>query len=667
MRARIEQLRRELREHNRRYYLEDAPIIGDAEYDALLRELEQLERELGEAVPEDSPTRTVGAAPTATFAPRRHEQPLLSLNNAFSEGEMRDFDRRIAQLLGRAPGGYIAEAKIDGLAINLRYEQGVLASAATRGDGTVGEDVTANVRTIAGIPYRLNDGSLPPLLEVRGEIYMSRAAFAHLNESQQEAGQKLFANPRNAAAGSLRQLDPSVTASRHLSFFAYGVGAGGNPLADSQSALLHRLQALGFPVQPFTLPADIEAVLAEQQLRQQERPQMAYEIDGTVYKVDRFAEQELLGFVARAPRWAIAWKFPAEEAQTRIVRILWQVGRSGAITPVAEMEPVRVGGVTISRATLHNVEELARKDVRVGDTVVVRRAGDVIPEVVRVLFALGERSAPTPLPAACPVCGAHSVRSEGEVALRCSGGLSCPAQVRERLKHFASRGGMDIEGMGDKLIELLADEPDGSPLHLATIADIYRLDFTRLAGREGFGDKKIANLAAAVAASRQPSLPRFLFALGIRHVGEATAIALANHFPTLEALADADIPTLQEVDDVGPEVAASIREFFDEEHNRQVLAELAASGVVPRPVQPAAIDTTHPLTGKTVVVTGALTAMGRAEAEAKLRAVGAKPTGSVSAKTDLLVAGEAAGSKLAKAQQLGVPIIGEAEFLVLLG
>jgi len=666
-RERIRQLRIELTEHNYRYYVLDDPGISDAEYDRLLRELEQLEIELGEPVPDDSPTRTVGAPVSRVFEPRKHLQPLLSLANAFSDEEILDFDRRIRQLVGDVPFRYIAEPKIDGLAVNLRYENGSLISAATRGDGTTGEDVTDNVRTIRDIPWHLDGGDIPPLLEIRGEIYMGKDAFARLNEVQQESGDKVFANPRNAAAGSLRQLDAKVTAKRSLSFFAYGAGEGGSSLAVSQSGLLERLREQKFAVQKYELLDGVEELLEHYRRWIELRPSNPYEIDGLVYKVDDFALQDEIGAVSRSPRWAIAHKFPAEEVETRVTQIIWQVGRTGVITPVAEMAPVKVGGVTVSRATLHNIDELARKDVREGDHVIVRRAGDVIPEVVRIVEGQATRHVPPMIPSLCPVCGAHAFREEGEAALRCSGGLSCPAQVRERLKHFVSRGGMDIEGMGEKLIEMLADEPDDSPLRLRTVSDIYRIDFDLLAGREGFGEKKIANLKAAVVKSKSRPLPKFLFALGIRHVGEATAIALAEKFLSMEAIAGADSESLQQVDDVGPEVAASVLDFFAEEHNRQVLDELKDIGAWPKALEAKVIDASHPLAGKTVVLTGTLESIGRSEAQAKLRELGAKPAGSVSKKTDLVIAGANAGSKLAKALELGIEVADEAKLLEWLG
>jgi len=661
-RERIRQLRIELTEHNYRYYVLDAPTITDAEYDLLLRELDQLEQELGEPVPADSPTQTVGAPVSHVFESREHASPLLSLANAFNDDEVRDFDRRIREMVEES-FDYIVEPKIDGLAVNLRYEDGTLTVAATRGDGRVGEDVTDNIRTISDIPWQLVGDDIPELLEIRGEVYMSKSSFEALNRTQEEAGEKLFANPRNAAAGSLRQLSAKVTAKRNLNFFAYGAGEGGDALAASQSQLLMRLNALGFGTQHFELLPDIEALLDNYRSWQQQRQSLAYEIDGLVYKIDSIELQKQIGRVARAPRWAIAYKFPAEEVITTVERIIWQVGRTGVITPVAEMQPVKVAGVVVSRATLHNVQEMQRKDVREGDRVVVRRAGDVIPEVVRVADSGCERGESPTVPVSCPVCGSHTEQLEGEVAIRCSGGLFCSAQVKERLKHFVSRGAMDIEGMGDKLIELLAGEPDDSPLKLKTIADIYRINFDHLAGREGFKEKKIDNIKQAVEKSRSQTLPKFLFALGIRHVGEVTAIALAEHFRSLEAIRDADMESLQKVDDVGPEVAASVRSFFEEEHNREVLELLNASGVWPAALEARQLPVDHPLAGKTVVLTGSLQAISRSDAQAALRKLGAKPAGSVSKKTDIVVAGENAGSKLIKAEELGIPVADEAQLL----
>ncbi|WP_100266414.1 NAD-dependent DNA ligase LigA [Mariprofundus ferrinatatus] len=658
LRQRITYLRNEIREHNYRYYTLDAPLISDSEYDQLLRELERLEAELGEPVPEDSPTRIVGAPPSETFKSRQHGEPLLSLANAFSADEVSAFVRRAEEGVGTSDLSFIAEPKVDGLAVNLRYEQGLLTIASTRGDGVSGEDVTANVRTISDIPWRLKRdelSELPEILEVRGEVYMSKAAFADLNEQRDAEGETPFANPRNAAAGSLRQLDARITAQRKLGFFAYGVGVGGRKLADSQSGLLARLQHFGFATQKTEQADGVEALLQCYRKLLEMRSGLAYEIDGVVYKVDSFALQERLGAVARSPRWAIAHKFPAEEVTTTVREIIWQVGRTGVITPVAEMEPVAVGGVIVSRATLHNIDELKRKGVYAGASVIVRRAGDVIPEVVRTIDGDTGAEMPQP-PEACPVCGATVYQIGGEVAIRCSGGLSCSAQLKERLRHFVSRGAMDIEGMGDKLVARLVDEGV-----MTSVADIYEFDYGQLTGWQGMGEKKICNLRSAIDASRKRPLARMLHALGIRHVGSATGAALASHFGDLDSVMAADEESLLAVPDVGPEVAASILSFFAEEHNRDVIHRLLAAGVEPKVSQPAA--TGHPLAGKTVVLTGSFESVNRRAAQEQLRSLGVRPAGSVSKNTDLVIAGDKAGSKLAKARELGVEIAGEAELI----
>lgn len=656
---RITLLRNELREHNYRYYTLDAPQITDAEYDRLLRELESLETESGAAVPDDSPTRIVGAPPSTTFTSRKHGESLLSLANAFDEAEIAAFVSRAVDGLGRDDFTFIAEPKVDGLAVNLRYEQGALTIAATRGDGISGEDVTDNVRTIAGIPWHLKtdqQGLLPSVLEVRGEVYMSKAAFAALNEGRDVEGEAPFANPRNAAAGSLRQLDARITAKRKLAFFAYGVGLGGRALASSQSELLEKLQGFGFAIQQTDMADSLPALLTAYQKLLQQRPDLPYEIDGLVYKLNSFELQDRLGAVARSPRWAIAYKFPAEEVTTTVRDVIWQVGRTGVITPVADMQPVSVGGVVVSRATLHNIDEMQRKAVYAGATVVVRRAGDVIPEVVRTVNI--DESAEKPvIPTHCPVCAASVFRIEGEVAIRCSGGLSCSAQLKERLRHFVSRGAMDVDGMGDKLVARLVDEGK-----LRSIADIYEFDYSQLADWQGLGEKKIANIQNALEVSRQRPLGRFLHALGIRHVGSATGASLAAYFGDLDAVMEADEESLLAVPDIGPEVAASIRSFFAEAHNRDVIHRLLAAGVEPAAESIAATD--HPLAGKTVVLTGSFASVNRRHAQEKLRSFGAKPTGSVSAKTDLLIAGEKAGSKLSRARELGVEVAGEEELLI---
>jgi len=657
LKQRIDALRITLKEHNYRYYTLDAPVIADTEYDRLLRQLETLETELGEPIPDDSPSQIVGAPPSATFTTRQHGEPLLSLANAFDANEIKQFVQRIRDNLGEDALRFIIEPKIDGLAVNLRYEHGLLTVAATRGDGTSGEDVTDNIRTIADIPWHLNnaDTTLPAVLEVRGEVYMSKSAFAELNQRQEEAGTAPFANPRNAAAGSLRQLDAKVTARRRLNFFAYGVGLGGRKLAASQSALLSLLHDFGFAVQETAIAHDVNDLLQYYQQLQQKRADMAYEIDGVVYKLDDFALQDRMGAVARSPRWAIAHKFPAEEVQTVVQDIIWQVGRTGVITPVAEMVPVAVGGVIVSRATLHNCDELQRKQVYAGARVIVRRAGDVIPEIVKAVHVDEQACFPV-APDFCPVCGASVFRIEGEVALRCSGGLSCSAQLKESLRHFVSRGGMDIEGMGDKLVAKLVDEG-----LLSDIAGLYELDYTSLSGWPGMGEKKITNLQHAIEQSKQQPLARFLYALGIRHVGAATAAGLASHFGSLDRLMAADHAALMDVPDVGPEVAASIGSFFGEAHNRDVIDRLLAAGVCPVVQQPAISN--HPLAGKTIVLTGSFASIQRRVAQEQLRALGAKPTGSVSSNTDIVIAGEKAGSKLGKARELGIDVVDEQQLL----
>jgi len=657
-RQRIHQLRGELRGHNYRYYVLDAPIITDAEYDVLLRELAELESNSSEPIPEDSPTQTVGFKPDTSFQSRQHGVPMLSLANAFSEDEIREFVQRNQSLLpDDMQISYIAEPKVDGLAINIYYEMGQLIYAATRGDGATGEDVTDNVRSVAGIPWQLQSDSfaIPSRLEVRGEIYMSKASFMALNQRQEAEGQKLFANPRNAAAGSLRQLDATITAARSLSFFAYAAGVGGEQFASSQSELLARLQALGFATQEVALLQDVDAVLAYYQTWSEKRPSLAYDIDGMVFKVDDYALQSQLGSVARSPRWAIAYKFPAEEVETFVESITWQVGRTGVITPVANMKPALVAGVMVSRATLHNIQELARKDVREGDRVVIRRAGDVIPEVVRSLSMGDANRSHAPLvPKVCPVCAAHVVQEEGEAAIRCSGGLSCAAQLKERVKHFVSRDGFDIEGFGSKLAESLVDTG-----LVKTIADVFNLDYETLATWEGMGEKKIANLQQGIAQRQKITLSRFIYALGIRHVGQATARQLALRFADLDALQQADVESLLEVQDVGLEVASSIVNFFAESHNQDVIKQLQTLGVEILAEEKPILDHSHPLAGKTVVLTGSFTAIKRNLAKIQLQQRGVNVASAISKNTDVLIAGEKAGSKLKKAAELGVEVVGE--------
>ncbi|MCU0935697.1 MAG: NAD-dependent DNA ligase LigA [Gammaproteobacteria bacterium] len=662
-RRRAAELRRLVEHHNYRYYVLDAPEVPDAEYDRLLRELQDLEALYPDLVTADSPTQRVGATPIESFGEVAHEVPMLSLANAFTEEEVGDFDRRVRERLGVGRVEYAAETKIDGLAVSLLYEDGRFARAATRGDGTRGEDVTANVRTIKAVPLRLQSEEPPRLLEVRGEVFLTLAGFRALNERQRARGEKTFANPRNAAAGSLRQLDPAVTAARPLTFFCYGVArCEGRDLPDRHVETLRVLAGWGLRVSPEARVVEgVEGCLAYYAELGRRRPTLGYEIDGVVYKVDRLDQQAALGFVSRAPRWALAHKFPAQEELTRVVGVEFQVGRTGALTPVARLEPVFVGGATVSNATLHNMDEVERKDVRVGDTVIVRRAGDVIPEVVGVLTERRPPGAvPVVMPEACPVCGSQVVRAEGEAAARCSGGLYCPAQRKEAIRHFASRRAMDVEGLGEKLVDQLVDRG-----LVQTVADVYGLTAADLAALDRMGEKSAENLVAAIDRGRETTLPRFLFALGVREVGEATARTLAGYFGTLDAIAEADEDALQGAPDVGPIVARHVASFFRQPHNREVIAALRAAGVhwpEGAPNRAAAA----PLAGQTFVLTGTLSTLGREEAKARLLALGAKVTGSVSAKTRYVVVGADPGSKLERARDLGVETLDEEAFLALL-
>jgi DNA ligase (NAD+) len=666
---RVGVLRKEIEAHNRRYYVDDAPTISDAEYDQLFRELQALEAQHPQLASADSPTKRVGGAARTEFSPVRHAIPMLSIRSETdtTPDAAGKFDARIRRDLGLAadapPVEYMAELKFDGLAISLRYERGRLAVGATRGDGEVGEDVTANVRAIKAIPHALRTKKPPAVLEVRGEVYMSRKDFADLNARQDASGGKRYINPRNTAAGAVRQLDPAMTAQRPLLFFAYGIGeSDGWDVPDSQSGLLDTLAALGLPVN-----ADRRVVRGTAELTQfyldvaEQRAQLPFEIDGVVYKVNSAALQRKLGFVTREPRWALAHKFPAEEMATEVLAIGVQVGRTGAITPVARLKPVFVGGVTVTNATLHNEDEVRRKDVRIGDTVIVRRAGDVIPEVVRVVPGSRHAGAKVfTLPTKCPECGSAVERLPEEAIARCTGGLFCPAQRKQALLHFAGRRAMDIEGLGDKLVDQIVD---AGLVH--TPADLYQLDAATLAALERMADKSAANVIAAIDQSRNATLPRFIFALGIRQVGEATARDLARHFGTFDAVVNADEAALLEVNDVGPIVAASIARFFAEPHNREVIAKLRKAGVhwsESAPQRAAA----GALAGKTFVLTGTLPTLTRDEAKALIEAQGGKVAGSVSAKTNYVVAGAEAGSKLDKAQALGLAILDEPAFRRLL-
>ncbi len=658
-RQRLRQLRDEIRRHDYHYYVLDEPLVPDALYDRLLRELEALEAAYPQLISPDSPSQRVGGKVADGFAEVRHDPAMLSLANAFDDDEVRDFDRRLRERLGENAVAYTVEPKLDGLAISLRYVDGRLVQAATRGDGVSGEDVTANVRTIATVPLRLLGENIPSLLVVRGEIYMSYQGFSELNERQREAGEKPFANPRNAAAGSLRQLDPAITAGRPLAIYCYGVGACDGELPDSHFALLQRLRGWGLRVSGLIERVDdIDACLRYYQQMAHRRESLDFAIDGVVYKVDDRRWQQRLGNVARAPRWAIAHKFPAEEEVTTLLAIRLQVGRTGAVTPVAELEPVTVAGVVVSRATLHNEDEIRRKDIRVGDTVVIRRAGDVIPEVVAVLPERRPAQAqPFVMPTHCPVCQARIVRQPDEAVARCSAGLACPAQLQASIRHFVGRKAMDIEGLGDKHIDQLVSRG-----LVTSIADIYRLSREDWLSLDRFGERSTERLLRAIERSKATTLPRFVFALGIRGVGEATAMALAGHFRSLDALMAADDETLQRVPDVGPVVAASLRSFFQESANRRVIQDLLDAGVHwPAPPPPTdASPSAGILAGKVFVLTGTLASMTREEAKERLQALGAKVTGSVSSRTDYLLAGEDAGSKLQKARQLGVAVIDEA-------
>ncbi len=661
-------LRTEIAEHNRRYYEEDAPTVSDAEYDALFRELEAIEDAHPALRVLDSPTQRVGGGRQAQFAPVRHRIPMLSIRTETDTQASAAalFDARIRRELELAPDAppvaYMAELKFDGLAISLRYEHGALAVAATRGDGETGEDVTANIRTVAGIPQRLS-GRAPPVFEVRGEVYMTRADFAALNERQQAAGQRLFVNPRNTAAGAVRQLDPAVTAQRPLHFFAYGIGeTEGWTVPDTQGALFDALAAFGLPVNGDRRCAhgadELAAFYDDVRAR---RDSLPFEIDGVVYKVDSLALQRQLGFRTREPRWAVAHKFPPEEMATELLAIDVQVGRTGAITPVARLRPVFVGGTTVTNVTLHNEDEIRRRDLKIGDTVIVRRAGDVIPQVVRMLPELRPPDAREfVMPTECPECGSAVVRLPGEVVARCSGGLVCPAQRRQALLHFAGRRAMDIEGLGDKLVDQLV----GAGI-VHTPADLYRLDPPRLAALERMADRSAANVVAAIEASKSTTLARFIFALGIRHVGEATARDLALHFGNLESLLRADEAALLDVNDVGPVVAASIARFFAEPHNREGVEALRAAGVH-WPDGPPRTTTDGALAGLTFVLTGTLPSLSRDEAKALIEAAGGKVSGSVSKKTSYVVAGADAGTKLAKAEELAVAVLDEAGLRTLL-
>ncbi len=662
----IEKLRQQLRYHSYQYYVLDDPDIPDAEYDRLYNQLFALEETHPDLVTTDSPTQRVGSTPLTAFDQIQHQMPMLSLDNVFNEEDLQAFYQRIQDRL-RIAGEieFTVEPKLDGLAISLRYEEGELIYAATRGDGTTGENVTQNIRTMRSVPLRLLGENIPQVLEVRGEVFMPKAGFEKLNTLARKNGEKEFANPRNAAAGSLRQLDPEITATRPLSIYCYSTGiVEGGKLADTHYEILQQLKAFGLPVcNEIKRVQGVTACLAYYDEISGRRDELPYDIDGIVYKVNDITLQSRLGFVARAPRWAIAHKFPAQEEISRIIEVDFQVGRTGAITPVARLEPVFVGGVTVSNATLHNMDEIRRKDIRVGDQVIVRRAGDVIPEVARVVPGSRKKTlAEIQMLTSCPVCQSAIEQIEGEAIARCTGGLFCQAQRAQAIKHFASRKAMDIDGLGDKLVEQLVDE---DLIH--TPADLYQLSIEQLTALDRMAEKSATNLVAALEASKQPALSRFIYALGIREVGETTAMNLANEFKTLSAIQAAEFDPLIEVQDIGPIVAQHIVNFFQQQHNLDVIAQLLAAGIKIQNVKAVSAEQFNSeFSGKTLVITGTLPTMSRDEAKDKLLAAGAKVTASVSVKTDYLLAGDKAGSKLSKAEKLGVKVIDEATMLAML-
>ncbi|ARU65389.1 DNA ligase (NAD(+)) LigA [Histophilus somni] len=661
----IEELRQLLRHHEYQYHVLDNPQIPDSEYDRLFHQLKALEQQYPEYASENSPTQRVGAKPLSNFAQVKHDIPMLSLDNAFSDEDFFAFVKRIQDRLIHVHHSltFCCEPKLDGLAVSILYINGQLVQAATRGDGTTGEDITANIRTIRNIPLQLLTDNPPARLEVRGEVFMSQAGFEKLNKTALAKGEKTFANPRNAAAGSLRQLDPKITGQRPLMLNAYGIGiAEGVELPDTHFARLQWLKSIGIPVNnEIQLCHGIEKVLDFYRTIKQKRSSLGYDIDGTVLKINDIDLQQQLGFISKAPRWAIAYKFPAQEELTILNNVEFQVGRTGAITPVAKLEPVFVAGVTVSNATLHNGDEIARLDIAIGDTVIVRRAGDVIPQIIGVLHERRPENAKSIIfPTNCPVCDSVISKIEGEAVARCTGGLICAAQRKEALKHFVSRKAMDIDGIGAKLIEQLVER---ELVH--TPADLFKLDQVTLMRLERMGAKSAENALASLAKAKKTTLARFIFALGIREVGETTALNLATHFKTLEAFENATFEQLQKVQDVGEVVAKRIRSFWSEPHNVAVVKDLIAQGIHWDDVEVKEVRD-NPLKGKTVVLTGTLTKMGRSEAKEYLLQLGCKVSGSVSSKTDFVIAGESAGSKLTKATELGINILSENEFLALL-
>lgn len=659
----LEHLREKLREYEYHYHVLDNPLVPDAEYDRLMNELKNLEWQHPELITSDSPTQRVGAKPLDGFAQITHETPMLSLDNAFSDDDLTGFLRRIEDRIAINSNQieFCCEPKLDGLAVSILYVDGVLTQAATRGDGTTGEDITANIRTIRNIPLKLKSSNPPHRLEVRGEVFMPQQGFEQLNEKALAKGEKTFANPRNAAAGSLRQLDPKITRQRPLMLNAYNIGVyeSDDELPTTHFDRLQWLKTLGIPVNAeITLATGSQALTAFYQKIQAKRSSLGYDIDGTVLKVNKIVLQEQLGFISKAPRWAIAYKFPAQEEMTILNDVEFQVGRTGAITPVAKLEPVFVAGVTVSNATLHNGDEIERLGIAIGDTVIIRRAGDVIPQIVGVVAERRlDNAKKIAFPTACPVCNSAVVRVEGEAVARCTGGLFCGAQRKEALKHFVSRKAMDIDGVGEKLIEQLMERE-----LIRTPADLFKLDHTILMRLERMGEKSANNALQSIEKAKNTTLARFLFALGIRDVGESTAQNLANHFGTLDAIRQADLDTLKQVQDVGEVVANRLFQFWQEPHNVEVVEDLIAQGVKWQDVVPQEIAD-NPLKDKTVVLTGTLTQLTRDQAKALLQQLGCKVSGSVSSKTDYLIAGEKAGSKLAKAQELGVKILSEDELI----
>jgi len=666
----IKQLHHDLHYHNHRYYVLDDPEIPDSEYDKMLRELQTIEEKYPQALSSDSPTQRVGAMPLDSFSEVKHIVPMLSLGNAFSEEEVNAFEKRLLDRLDlnnkneHTTLEYSVEPKLDGLAVSLLYENGVLVQGATRGDGETGENITENVRTINSIPLKLTGKNIPTRLEVRGEVFMPKASFEALNKKARENDEKTFVNPRNAAAGSLRQLDSRITASRNLAMYCYATGlVEGSTLPDTHSAAIQQLADWGFSTCPESKTVKgVQGCLDYYQEISEKRESLPYEIDGVVYKVDQFDQQLTLGFVSRAPRWAIAHKFPAQEEMTVLKEVEFQVGRTGALTPVARLEPVFVGGVTVTNATLHNMDEIRRKDIRIGDTVIVRRAGDVIPEVARIVPSKRPKNAQEiHMPSTCPVCGSAVEQLDDESVARCSGGLFCSAQQKEAIKHFASRKALDIDGLGNKLVEQLFDEK-----LIETVADLYQLNVEQLSQLERMGEKSAQNLVAALNDSKQTTLARFIYALGIREVGETTAISLANHYRFLDALKQADEESLQKVDDVGPIVASHVVYFFQQAHNLEVIDALLQAGIVWETPEKQSDAEQLPLVGNIYVLTGSLQHLKRNDAKAQLEALGAKVSGSVSKKTTAVFAGEKAGSKLAKAEKLGVTVYGEDDLVSLL-